>query len=196
MKYLELIKLVNESEEFTPKHSICEVTGFRVCELMRNYFLREDGYFKNVRSTSIGKDWSPGSSNGRYLMAGIPGARKFGFANNMTNIHNLMGVAFLPNPDEKKTINHINSIKTDNRLSNLEWNTHSENMQHAVENRKSRKPRQSKKIGRFTMEGELIETYHNERKKMIEQGYLDTQVWLCCKGFYKTHKGYVWKFID
>jgi len=49
------------------------------------------------------------------------------------SIHRLLASIFIENPLKKEQVNHINGIKTDNRISNLEWVTSKENSIHAFD---------------------------------------------------------------
>ncbi len=55
------------------------------------------------------------------------GNRKF------THLHKLLAIHFIPNPENKKEVNHKNGNKHDNRIENLEWASSSENRQHAFD---------------------------------------------------------------
>lgn len=64
--------------------------------------------------------------NGYYFVNLYRGQVKYS-----QTIHRLVALAFIPNLLNKPQINHLNSIRTDNRVENLEWCTNSENQKHA-----------------------------------------------------------------
>lgn len=119
-------------------------------------------------------------------------------------VHRLIAVAFIPNPKNKTYINHLNGIKNDNRIENLEWCTASENRRHALDVLKVRvgKPgigrfgkyhHNSKKILQFDINNNLIRewecTMEIERKLGIKRKNISN----CINGMSRVSAGFMWK---
>lgn len=74
-----------------------------------------------------GRIMTPTKDGGGYLWVGLSKDGK----SIRGAIHRILAITFIPNPENKPFVNHINGIKDDNRIENLEWCTHSENQKHA-----------------------------------------------------------------
>ena len=88
------------------------------------YYISKQGQVYSVTSKRVLKPIL--SKKGYYIVSfKIKGHRQRFF------LHRIIAEAFIPNPENKPQVNHIDGIKSHNYRSNLEWVTGSENMQHA-----------------------------------------------------------------
>ena len=67
------------------------------------------------------REVKPGLSGWGYLQVGL------GRIRNSVSVHRLVAEAFIPNPENKPCVDHINGNRLDNRVENLRWVSHKEN---------------------------------------------------------------------
>lgn len=87
------------------------------------YQISNNGRVRNAKRQRV-KKLSNNGNGYKQTMLSKAGVREYPL------VHRLVASAFIPNPDNKPHINHKNGIKIDNRVSNLEWCTMSENLFH------------------------------------------------------------------
>ena len=83
-----------------------------------------DRWGKGIKKFYKGKIISQSKHPTGYMMVSLckdASARTF-------KVHRLIAEAFIPNPENKPCIDHINTIRDDNRIENLRWCTHKENV--------------------------------------------------------------------
>jgi hypothetical protein len=93
------------------------------------------GYEGLYKVSNLGRILSVKTRDKIMISSNTKGYRRIGLHKNGENtmhfVHTLVGMAFIPNPENKPTVNHKWGIKDDNRASELEWATDEEQMQHA-----------------------------------------------------------------
>lgn len=94
-------------------------------------------------------------------------------------IHRLVAQAFIPNPENKPQVNHIDGNKQNNAVENLEWVTNSENMKHATINGLRHKPTGSKNHWAKLDENKVVEIREKYKKGGIRQQDLAKEYNIC-----------------
>lgn len=94
-------------------------------------------------------------------------------------VHRLVADAFLTKPEGCNTVNHLNEIKTDNRVSNLEWTTNAQNTLYSIGKRRS--------ITRPTGETDV---FINVSKYCRDNDLCPTALGKMGRGLQKTHRGF------
>lgn len=117
-------------------------------------------------------------------------------------VHKLIALAFIPNPDNKKYINHKNGIKHDNRAENLEWCTCSENLQHAWDNGLNTGESRSrgsdhylaKPIYQYATDGSLIKKWEFQ-SQVTSEGYKQARVSKAAI-YRRVYAGCIWSLTE
>lgn len=121
-------------------------------------------------------------------------------------IHRIVATVFIPNPSNKPIVNHKDGNKLNNCVDNLEWVTHKENVNHAINNNLRPKinckcPRytgkenpQSKPLLQLTMDGKVVKEWENSVIASKELNYSFASIRRCARGERNTYKGYKWAY--
>ena len=107
--------------------------------------------------------------------------------------HELVAKAFIPNPENKTQVHHIDGNPENNYFENLMWVTPQE---HAIihENWKYGNDINSKSIYQYALSGELISEYPSMNEAARQVKGSQGNIWSCCNGIQKTAYGYQWSY--
>lgn len=155
----------------------------------------------NWRNTGKPRLCKLGKNITGYLQVCIDGVTK--------GVHRIVAEAFIPNPQNKKDVDHINTVRTDNRVENLRWATREENcnnplsVKHCSEN--AYKPMLGKfgdehnrsiPIVQLTLDSKFIKKWACGYEAQRELGIDRSSIIQCCKGKQKSAGGYRWMYYD
>lgn len=109
-------------------------------------------------------------------------------------VHRLVAEAFIPNPEGKATVNHINEIRSDNRVSNLEWATYQENNNFGGHNDRVSKTL-SKAVVQLNKKDEKIAEFASVKEAGIATGVNPANIKSCLHHANRILAGgYKWRY--
>ena len=145
-----------------------------------NYLVSNKGRIMNAKT---GKILRPADDGGGYPMVNLCKEGK----PKLKKVHRLVGEAFIENPNNLETINHIDEDKHNNNVENLEWLSRGDNIRYS----------QAKPVEQYDLEsGRLICTYSSLSDCCRMTGFDISLISKACRGQYKKAYGYIWKYAD
>lgn len=108
-------------------------------------------------------------------------------------LHRLVAKVFIPNPENKEQVNHIDGNKQNARVNNLEWCSNIENQIHKINSGLSNT---TKKIIQYDLQMNKINHFNSQVDASKELNICCTSISKCCLKKQKTAGGFIFKFVE